>query len=255
MSKNNQMNYISPNQYLDSTLLKKDSTNLKINELYNEALENNIKGICIYSEFIKVVENFDSEKFPLFVTVSGFPTGDESTKEKVLQTKYAFKEGADEVDVVLNIGALFDKRYKYVLNDLIDVVNCASDCVLSRGIITKPVVKVIIETSALREEELKYKLNEGDLIRTASEITAESGADFVKTSTGMHSDGGCGDKDVEIIKSVVKDELKIKAAGGIRDYDRFCLLVGQGADRVGTSNAMHIIEGYNKAVKKLETES
>lgn len=155
-------------------------------------------------------------------TVVGFPLGAVSTEVKVFETQQAIKDGAQEIDMVLNIGALKDKEYDIVKEDIKRVKQTCSE---------KAILKVIIETCLLTEEE-KEK---------ACELSIEAKADFVKTSTGF-SKGGATPEDVTLMKKVVNGKALVKASGGIRDYETAEKMIEAGADRLGTSATVKIIE-------------
>ncbi len=227
---------------LDSTLLDHSATNDSLEKLAFTAIENEFCCICVYPEHLISVYDCISGTNVLTATAVGFPDGSSSTSSKCSQTENSIKLGADEIDMVINLGWLFDKNFKKVLNDIKSVVDTSMNAEMKRDILTKPVIKVIIETSELREEERRLGLGEGDLIIAASEIAAEAGADFIKTSTGMSPLGGVMENDVAIIRSAVKEELRIKAAGGIKTWDHVRKLLAEGVDRIGTSSALKILE-------------
>ena len=155
-------------------------------------------------------------------TVVGFPLGSSSSESKAFEAEQAIRDGSDEIDMVLNIGRLLSGDNEYVLHDIKRVKEACKERVL----------KVIIETALLNEEQK----------RVASEIVKESGADYIKTSTGF-SHGGATVEDVELMKSIVGEKIGVKAAGGIRSYQKALQMIEAGASRLGTSSGVAIING------------
>ncbi|MCP4723505.1 MAG: deoxyribose-phosphate aldolase [bacterium] len=232
---------------MDSTLLDHSSSVSAIENLSVEAVENEFCCVCVYPEQVTVVYDniFDTNVFA--AAAVGFPDGSIPAREKCSQTEFSIQNGADEIDMIMNLGWFFDKKYINVLQDIRAVVDASQSTEMKRKLVSKPVVKVIIETAELREEERRLGLIEGNLIKAASDIAAEAGADFVKTSTGMSPLGGVKENDVSIIRSVVKEELKIKAAGGIKTWDHVLDLLKEGVDRIGTSSAAVIMADFRSS--------
>ncbi len=212
-------------KYIDHTVLKSDTLKADIVKLCQEAIEHNFKSVCINPSYIKVAKQLLDGSSVLVCTVIGFPLGQNDTETKVFETVKAIENGADEVDMVINIAKLKDKEYDYVLNEIKAIKKACGNKVL----------KVIIETCLLTDEE-KEK---------ACELIIEAKADFVKTSTGF-SHHGATFEDVALLKNKVKDMIKIKAAGGIKSYDDLIKMIELGADRIGTSSAIKIL---NKEIK------
>jgi len=207
---------------IDHTLLKPDATKEMIKVLCNEALEYKFGAVCVnpyHVELCKEILNGSSVKI---ATVIGFPLGANTKEVKAYETIDAINNGADEIDMVINIGALKDKDYKAVKDDIEAVVNASR---------TKAIVKVIIETCLLTDEEKKK----------ACELAMEAGADFVKTSTGF-STGGATVADVKLMKSIVGDKLEIKASGGVRDLKASKEMIEAGATRLGSSSGIKIVK-------------
>lgn len=205
---------------IDHTVLKPEATRDMIETLCKEAMEYNFAAVCVnpyHVNFCKEILKGSSVKI---ATVIGFPLGANTKEVKAFETIDAINNGAVEIDMVINIGALKDKDYKTVKEDIEAVVNAACD---------KAIVKVIIETSLLTEEE-KVK---------ACELSMEAGAHFVKTSTGF-STGGATIEDVKLMKSIVGDKLEVKASGGVRDLKTAMEMVEAGATRLGTSSGIKI---------------
>lgn len=205
--------------YIDHTNLKADASEKDIKQLCFEAKEHNFFAVCVNPGYVKLCSNELKESDVKVCTVIGFPLGATTTKSKVAETKIAIEDGADEIDVVINISKLKDKDDDYVLNELKEVVEAASG----------RLVKVIIETALLNDEE-KVR---------ASKLSAKAKANYVKTSTGF-STGGATVEDVKLMKSSIPNNVLVKASGGVRTYDEFLKMVNAGASRVGTSNGVKI---------------
>lgn len=198
---------------VDHTLLKQTSTWEDIKKLCDDAIKCNTASVCIPPCFVKQAKEYVGDKMKI-CTVIGFPNGYNLTKVKMYETEQAVEDGADEIDMVINVGKLKEKNYDYILNEI-------------NGIKTKcngRILKVIIETCLLTEEE-KIKM---------CEIVSQSDADYIKTSTGF-STGGATLEDIELFKKHMKNGKKIKAAGGIKNFDDAEAFVKAGADRLGTS--------------------
>lgn len=205
---------------IDHTLLKPDATKDMIQSLCKEAKEYNFAAVCVNPYNVKTSKEILKDTDVKVATVVGFPLGANTKEVKAFETKDAINNGADEIDMVINIGALKYKDYKTVKEDIEAVVEAAKG---------RAIVKVIIETCLLTDEE-KVK---------ACEIAMEAGADFVKTSTGF-STGGANIEDVKLMKSVVGDKLGVKASGGVRELDTAKKMVEAGATRLGTSSGIKI---------------
>ena len=212
-------------QYIEHTLLKQDATNEEFIKLYQEAIDNEFFGICVNPAYVKDAKEYLKGSNVQIVTVIGFPLGATTTATKVFETKEAIENGADEIDMVINVSKLKDKDYEYVLEDIKSVkLACPNNN-----------LKVILETDLLTQDEIKK----------ACEICIEAKADLVKTSTGFVK-GGVGAKveDVKLMSDTVKQYgLKVKASGGIRDYEKAMAMIKAGADRLGTSSGIAIVSG------------
>ncbi len=208
-------------KYIDHTLLKADASLNAIKKLCDEAREYDFKSVCVNTCNIEFCKNELKGSDVLVCCVIGFPLGAMSTEAKVMETKDAIAKGADEVDMVINIGRLKDKDYAYVTDEIRRIKEACGSKIL----------KVIIETCLLTDEE-KVR---------ACECILEAGADFVKTSTGF-STGGATFEDVALLKNTVKDRCFIKAAGGVRSRDDFNRMIELGANRIGTSSGTKLIE-------------
>ena len=206
----------------DHTILKPDASSSDVDRICKEALEHNFASVCVNQYRTKQVASALSGSDIKVCTVVGFPLGAVSSQVKAYETELAIKDGADEIDMVINIGALKDKDYDTVRADIAAVSDvCKKSEVL---------LKVIIETCLLNDEEK----------RIACELALEAGADFVKTSTGFSS-GGATSSDVSLMKSIVEGKAYVKASGGIRDKETALLMVEAGADRLGTSATINIV--------------
>ena len=207
---------------IDHTLLKPDASQESIEKLCEEAKQNEFTAVCVNPSYIELCKEKLKDSKVKIATVIGFPLGANTKEVKAFETLDAINKGAEEVDMVINIGALKNKDYKAVKEDILAVVEAANN---------KAIVKVIIETSLLTEEE-KIK---------ACELSMGANADFVKTSTGF-STGGATVEDVKLMKSIVGDKLEVKASGGIRDSKTAKMMIEAGATRLGTSSGIKIIK-------------
>ncbi len=208
------------NKMIDHTLLKADARLEQIEELCKQAADHNFKSVCVNPFYVKKCVELLKKTDVLVCTVIGFPLGQNTSEVKVAETEDALKNGAGEIDMVINIGALKDKQYDYVENEIRSIKNACGDKVL----------KVIIETCLLTEEE-KVK---------ACELSKKAGADFVKTSTGF-STGGATVEDVLLMRKTVGPEMGVKASGGIRDYKKAKEMIEAGANRLGVSAGLEIV--------------
>lgn len=211
---------MSVKQYLEHTLLKPEATEEQIFNLCKEAKEHELGGVCVNACHVALAAKILAGTNTKVVTVVGFPLGADKKETKALAANLAVAEGADEVDMVINIGALKDKNYELVEADIRSVVKA----------VPHNNVKVIIECCLLTDEE-KVK---------ACELIAKAGAAFVKTSTGF-SKGGATVADVELLaREAAKHDLGVKAAGGIRDLATTKAMIAAGANRIGTSGGVAI---------------
>ena len=213
------MNYAS---YIDHTLLKADATSKDIKYLCNEAVEYGFYSVCVNPCYIKAAKKNLKDTGVKVCSVIGFPLGASDTKVKVYEAKKAIHDGAEEIDVVINISKIKEKKFSYIEKELVSIVNAINK---------KAVIKVIIETCLLTKEE----------IVEACKIIYKSGADFVKTSTGF-SFKGAQVEDIELMKHICKDKILIKASGGINSLNHMKLLIEAGANRIGTSHSVEIMQ-------------
>ena len=207
----------------DHTLLSPDSTWEQIKAIIDDGVKFGCASVCIPPSFVKRAKEYSAGKVKI-CTVIGFPTGYSTTETKVFETKNAVENGADEIDMVINIGALKDGEYSAVLEQIKAV----------RSACEGKILKVIIETCLFSEKE-KIKM---------CEIVSLSGADYIKTSTGFSS-GGATHEDIKLFKKHVAPHLKIKAAGGISSLEDAELFIEEGADRLGTSRIVKIVKNNN----------
>ncbi len=207
-------------KYFDHTNLNPNAVKSDIIKLIEEAKQLDVKSVCINPSFVNLAHDMLKDCDIKVCTVIGFPLGQNTTETKVFETKDAIENGADEIDMVINIGKLIDGDAEYVLNEIKRIKKVCGERIL----------KCIIETALLTDEE----------ILSASKLVMESGADFVKTSTGF-SKRGASVHDILLIKSVVSGECEIKAAGGIRDKKFAMELIEAGATRIGASKSSSIL--------------
>ena len=211
---------------IDHTLLKPEATDEQIIKVCREARENKFASVCINPSYVKLASEQLKGSGVKVCTVIGFPLGANDTRVKAYEAKIAIEDGANEVDMVINVGKLKAKDYEYVKNDIKAVVNEA------RG---KALAKVIIETCLLTDEE-KVKV---------CKLAMEAGADFVKTSTGFNK-GGATVEDVKLMYETVAPKLKVKASGGIRTTEDAIKMIEAGASRIGASASISIMNGLDE---------
>lgn len=211
------------NRMIDHTILKADATEEDVLRIIEEAKKYQFFSVCINPTWVALAKEKLAGESVAVCTVIGFPLGANTSSVKAYETKDAIANGADEVDVVINIGALKSKQYKKVQQDIEAVVEAAKD---------KALVKVIIETALLNNEE----------IVKACELAKAAGADFVKTSTGF-STSGAKAEDVRLMRQTVGPDMGVKASGGIHNAEEAMAMVEAGATRIGTSAGVSIVSG------------
>ena len=207
-------------KYFDHTILKADATEAQVAKICNEALENDFMSVCVNQYYTKFVAEKLAGSNVKVCTVVGFPLGMSATRVKAFETKAAIEDGATEIDMVINVGALKDGKYDYVLNDIKTLKEVCGDIIL----------KVILETCLLTDEE----------IVKACELSKEAGADFVKTSTGF-STAGAKTHHVALMRKTVGEGIGVKASGGIHNEEQAQSMIDAGASRLGTSATLAII--------------
>lgn len=208
------------NKTIDHTLLKQNATKQQIITLCEEARTYDFASVCVNPTWVKTCAQLLKGSDVKVCTVIGFPLGATTTAVKAFETKDAIENGATEIDMVINIGALKDKHMSLVIEDIRAVKKAAG----------KFIVKVIIETCLLNEDEKIL----------ACKAVVEAGADFVKTSTGF-STAGATVEDVRLMKSIVGSQALVKAAGGVRTYEDLVAMIEAGADRIGTSAGVQLL--------------
>ncbi len=211
------------NKYIEHTLLKQDATSDDLNKLYTEAIKYDFRGVCINPAYVKSAKEALKDTDVKIVTVIGFPLGANKTEVKAFEASVAKADGADEIDMVINVTAIKDKNYAYAKEDIKAVKIACGDVPL----------KVILETDLLTKDEIKK----------TCEIAIEAGADFVKTSTGFVKNGvGAKEEDVKLMYDTVNPHgLKVKASGGIRDKESAIKMIKAGAYSLGTSSGIKIM--------------
>lgn len=214
------------NLFIEHTILRPDMSQADLHRIVNEAVEFNFKGVCVPPFWVRSARTILGESKIQLVTTSGFPFGYNMSEIKVAEIKQAIEDGADEVDIVWNLSA-FKSGMNWVK---IDIAKCAE--LLHAH---DKLLKVIIETAYLNEGEIK----------SACEICSDAGADFVKTSTGFAHDGA-RTTHIHLMRSVLPSHVGIKAAGGIRDLETALSMIRSGADRIGTSSGLKIMEQAKK---------
>lgn len=210
------------NKYIDHTLLKPDATVAAIKKLCEEAREHDFMSVCVNSCHVRLVADELRDSGVKTCCVVGFPLGAMATEAKAYEARFCVENGADEVDMVINIGAAKDGNWEFVEEDIRSVTEAAH----AGGAL----IKVIIETCLLTDAE-KVK---------ACEAAMNAGADYVKTSTGF-STGGATEEDVKLMRSVVGDKLGVKASGGVRTPEDAARMINAGASRLGTSNGVKLM--------------
>lgn len=206
--------------HIDHTLLKAFSTWDQIKALCDDAVEYKTASVCIPPSFVKRAKETYGDSLNV-CTVIGFPLGYNTTAVKAFEVKEAIREGASEVDMVINIGALKDKDYDYVQNEIAELKKAAGDHIL----------KVIVETCYLTEEE-KVKV---------CELVTNAGADYIKTSTGFGT-GGATIEDINLFKAHIGPSVKMKASGGVKTVEDLEMFLDAGCERIGTSSAIGLLK-------------
>lgn len=209
--------------YIDHTLLKPEATKSQVVQLCKEAAEYKFASVCVNPTWVETAAAELTNSEVKVCTVIGFPLGASTPETKAFETTDAISKGANEIDMVLNIGALKSGDTAHVLKDIEAVVEAAKG---------HAIVKVIIETCLLTDEEKE----------TASRLSKEAGADFVKTSTGF-STGGATVEDVKLMRKTVGADLGVKASGGVRSLEDVEAMIEAGATRIGASSGVKIMQG------------
>ncbi len=213
------------NKYVEHTLLKQDAKKEDLIKLFDEAKEHKFLGVCINPCYVKLAKDYLKDTDVKVVTVIGFPLGANTTETKIFETIQAVKDGADEIDMVINVTKIKDQETDFLVDEIKLVKSACGGHNL----------KVIIETDLLTKDEIVY----------ACECAIKGGADFVKTSTGFVKNGvGAKAEDVKLMFDTVKEAgLQVKASGGIRDKEAAIAMIEAGAVRLGTSSGIKIVQG------------
>jgi len=213
------------NKYIEHTLLKQNATKEEVKKILDEAIQYNFLGVCVNPCNVKFAKDYLKNTDIKIVTVIGFPLGQSTMESKILETVDAIKNGADEVDMVINGGKLKDGDFDYIVEEISKIKSACQGHIL----------KVILETDLLTPDEIK----------SACRLCVKGGADFVKTSTGFVKNGvGAKAEDVKLMHEEVNNfGLKVKASGGIRDRETALKMIEAGAVRLGTSSGVKIVEG------------
>lgn len=211
------------NRMIDHTILKPEATEAAVQKIIDEAKEYNFFSVCINPCWVAFASEQLADTDVAVCTVIGFPLGANTPEVKAYEAADAIKNGANEVDMVINIGALKSQQYDHVRQDIQGIVDAAKG---------KALVKVIIETALLTDEE-KVK---------ACELAEEAGADFVKTSTGF-STGGAKVADIRLMRETVGPDMGVKASGGVHNAEEALAMIEAGATRIGASTGVAIVSG------------
>lgn len=211
------------NRMIDHTILKPEATEAAVQKIIDEAKEYNFFSVCINPCWVAFASEQLEDTDVAVCTVIGFPLGANTPEVKAYEAADAIKNGANEVDMVINIGALKSQQYDHVRQDIQGIVDAAKG---------KALVKVIIETALLTDEE-KVK---------ACELAKEAGADFVKTSTGF-STGGAKVADIRLMRETVGPDMGVKASGGVHNAEEALAMIEAGATRIGASTGVAIVSG------------
>jgi deoxyribose-phosphate aldolase len=222
------MNNLELAKMIDHTILKADATQSDIEKLCEEAKKYNFASVCVNPYWVPLTSALLKNSTVKVCTVIGFPLGATSSESKAYETEIAILQGADEVDMVINVGAMKNNKTDIVENDILSVVNSAKKTGKTQN--KNIIVKVILETCYLTKDEIK----------NACLCAKNAGADFVKTSTGFGT-GGATVEDVSLMKETVGSSMEVKASGGIRDYETAIKMIEAGATRLGTSSGISIV--------------
>ena len=215
-------------KFIDHTILKPDCSKSDVERICEEAVLHGFSSVCLPPFFVKDAANILEDKLVKVATVIGFPMGYATTAAKVEEIKRAMDDGADEVDVVINICAVKSERWNYVRNDIDSVTRAVH--------LKGKAVKIILETGLLAASEIK-KL---------CDLCTEIGVNYVKTSTGYNADGASPET-VAYLKTILPSSIKIKASGGIRTADQAKKLIDAGANRLGCSSSVQIVNGIHSS--------
>ncbi len=214
------MNTVDISGVIEHTNLKPDATMLTITKLCQQAAEHSFHGVCVNPYYVKHAKKMLKQTGIKVITVVGFPLGSNDTLVKCVEASAAVANGADEIDMVMNIAAFKNGEHDFIKREIQNVIQAIPENI---------VLKVIIETGLLSQDE----------IIKATRIVEDAGADFIKTSTGFNE--GAGVEDVKLIKDCIVGKMKIKAAGGIRSRQQAMELIKAGASRIGCSRSLELL--------------
>lgn len=209
------------NKFIDHTLLKADATFAAIKQLCNQAQKYDFMSVCVHPSYVLTCHKLLIKSSVKVCTVIGFPLGSNTTATKLFETKDAIANGADEIDMVINISWLKAKQLHKCISEISAIKKCCG----------KKTLKVIVETALLSRTD---KIN-------ACKCVNEASADFIKTSTGF-ANGGANIQDIKLFKKYLKPNVKIKASGGIKTRAQMLAMIDAGADRIGTSNGVSLMK-------------
>lgn len=207
---------------IDHTILKPEATELEIKKLCEEAIENKFASVCVNPCFVKLAKKSIGKNKIDVCSVVGFPLGSSLNETKIFEAQMAVESGATEIDMVINVGKLMDKKYAEITEEIRSI---------KKAISGRAILKVIVETALLSKEE-KIQV---------CQIVNNSGADYIKTSTGMNPAGGATVEDVSLLRKHSDSSVKVKASGGIRTLKDALLMINSGADRLGASAGVKIL--------------
>lgn len=227
-------------RYIDHTILKAEATEAQVKQLIAEAVEYRFASVCVNPRFVDIVargleaaqvaDETQTDRPVLTCACVGFPLGANATQIKAIEAASCVKAGAQEIDMVISVASLLENDLDYARHDVLEVVKAA------RAVRRQTVIKVILETAVLSEEQ----------IALGCRAAREGGADFVKTSTGFHPNGGATVQTVQWLKKYGGGAgMKVKAAGGIRDVKTALAMIEAGADRIGCSASIAIVKALN----------
>ncbi len=210
------------NKYIDHTILKRDAVASEVDKIIEEAIKYEFKTICIHPTWVEHAKTKLANTGVEITTVFGFPYGTQTTEAKIAEGKDALAKGADELDMVINVGRVHMQDTEFLTNELKAV----------REAFPGTTIKLILETGLLTKDEIKY----------SAKLGVEAGWDFIKTSTGIQTTGATVE-DVAIMKDIAGEIAEVKASGGVRSHADAVAMIEAGATRIGTSNGVDIMEG------------
>jgi deoxyribose-phosphate aldolase len=224
-------------KFIDHSLLHPKSTQKEVEELCKEAIEYNVAAVCLKPDSVAFAYNILKKTSIAIATVIGFPHGGSTIETKVFETQNAIKNGAQEIDVVVNIGKVKEHNWAYIKNEISSISTiCQSNNVI---------LKVIFETGYLRDDEI-LRLCKICTTSKVNYVKTSTGFDFEKDKNGLINTIGAKIKTCELMAANIPNEVKLKASGGIRNTQDFLAFIDAGASRIGTSSTKEILEGLKK---------